>query len=64
MFKEYIKKLINDKTNVRKQFFKDFDDYESKKFAESIHRYTTRDKNDELNWKFELGTMVYILRIH
>ena len=63
MFKGYIKKLINGKINVRKEFIKDFEDYETKKFAESIHRYTTKEKNNELNWKLELGTMVYILKI-
>lgn len=63
MFKGYVKKLVLDGINVKNMFLKDFVEYETKRFAEAIQRFTTRFKNNDSKWHFELGTMVYILRI-
>lgn len=63
MFKRYIKELVLRGVNVKKIFPEDFNNNETKKFAEAIHRYTTSLKNNESKWQFELGTMKYILKI-
>ena len=63
MFKGYIKKLIEDGTNVERKFPKDFKSNQTKRFARRVSQYTTEYKDNENQWKFELGTMVYILRI-
>lgn len=63
MFKGYIKNLVSKGLNVNKIFQKDFTDNETKKFAEAVNLFTTRYKNNDNKWHFELGRMVYILRI-
>lgn len=63
MFKGYIKKLIEDGINIKNTFPEDFISNETKRFAESIKLFTTRYKNNDSKWHFELGTMVYILKI-
>jgi hypothetical protein len=61
MFKGYIKKLIKDGINIENTFPEDFYSNETKRFAEAVKIFTTKHKNTETEWRFELGTMVYIL---
>lgn len=63
MFKGYVKDLIVRGINVHTKFKKDFNEYETKKFVEAIKSFTTRFKNNDSKWHFELGTMVYVLKI-
>lgn len=62
MFSGYIKYLILCGTNVQTKFKKDFNEIQTKRFAVALKRFTTELKNDETEWRFELGTMEYVLK--
>lgn len=63
MFRGYIRKLIGNGMHIQNTFPNDFISNEAKRFAEAIKLFTTRYRNNESKWHFELGTMVYILKI-
>lgn len=63
IFKGYIRSLVSSKIDVKIIFSMDFQENETKKFADAVKQFTTRYKIREDKWHFELGTMVYILNI-
>lgn len=64
MFKEYVAKLVKEGTNVRATYADSFRKDATRTFAEFLEKCTDdKYKNDESQWKFEMGKMRFVLQM-
>ncbi len=63
MFNGYVINLIERNVNIRRDFPDSIDPDDTKIFAKYLLKCLGRNRDNPREWKIELGTMVYILRM-